>query len=90
MLIVASSAAASSEGNKGASSVSSDASSSTNNSSFLDEPIAARAPLAPSPELINEDLAPVLANARTFTTYDIAALWIGLVVRDALWGRRGV
>lgn len=47
---------------------------------FLDEPIAARAPNEPSPELINEDLAPVLTGGRTFTTYDIAALWIGLVV----------
>lgn len=47
----------------------------------MDEPIAARAPVAPSPELINDDLAPVLAASRTFSTYDIAALWVGLVVR---------
>jgi len=42
---------------------------------FSDDPCEARAPIAPSPELINEDLAPVTAAQRTFTTYDIAALW---------------
>lgn len=56
---------------------------------FLDEPIAARAPVAPSPELINEDLAPVLVAARTFSTYDIAALWVGLVVGEREKGRGG-
>ena len=47
---------------------------------FVDDPIEARAPLAPSPDLINDDLAPVTASQRTFSTYDIAALWVGLVV----------
>ena len=48
--------------------------------SLLDDPIQARPPNEPSADLLNEDLAPVAPAQRTFTTYDIAALWIGLVV----------
>ena len=48
--------------------------------SLLDDPIEARPPKEPSANLLNEDLAPVAPAQRTFTTYDIAALWIGLVV----------
>ena len=47
---------------------------------MLDDPIQARPPNEPSADLLNEDLAPVAPAQRTFTTYDIAALWIGLVV----------
>ena len=48
--------------------------------SMLDDPIEARPPVGSSPNLLNDDLAPVALPDRTFTTYDIAALWIGLVV----------
>ena len=48
--------------------------------SMLDDPIEARPPVGSSPNLLNDDLAPVAPADRTFTTYDIAALWIGLVV----------
>ena len=43
--------------------------------SLLDDPIEARPPNEPSANLLNEDLAPVAPAQRTFTTYDIAALW---------------
>eukprot|EP00735_Rhodelphis_limneticus_P004246 TRINITY_DN15816_c0_g1::TRINITY_DN15816_c0_g1_i1::g.25610::m.25610 TRINITY_DN15816_c0_g1::TRINITY_DN15816_c0_g1_i1::g.25610 ORF type:complete len:587 (+),score=99.76,sp/Q9LZD0/NCS1_ARATH/50.42/1e-146,Transp_cyt_pur/PF02133.10/2.7e-101 TRINITY_DN15816_c0_g1_i1:41-1762(+) len=32
------------------------------------------------PDLINDDLAPTLASARSFSTLDVAALWIGIVI----------
>lgn len=44
-----------------------------------------RRPREPSDKLINDDLAPVMTNDRTFGTYDIAALWIGLVVCVPAW-----
>lgn len=50
-----------------------------------DAGIDARAPVEPSLTLINDDLAPVLASARTFTTGDMANLWVGLVVQIPSW-----
>ena len=44
-----------------------------------------RRPREPSDKLINDDLGPVMTNDRTFGTYDIAALWIGLVVCVPAW-----
>ena len=44
-----------------------------------------RQPRAPSERLINDDLRPVTARERTFGTYDVAALWIGLVVCVPAW-----
>jgi nucleobase:cation symporter-1, NCS1 family len=44
------------------------------------EPLAAREPVAPAQELYNEDFAPVVSSRRSFSVWDIAALWIGLVV----------
>ena len=35
---------------------------------------------APDAELINEDLAPTPESARTWSAWDLAALWIGMVV----------
>ena len=47
----------------------------------LRDPIAARAPSNPSPSLISADLAPVPpGSARTFGAWDVANLWIGMVV----------
>ncbi|KAK9812699.1 hypothetical protein WJX72_002283 [[Myrmecia] bisecta] len=40
----------------------------------------ARAPTSPDQSLTNEDFSPTTASARTFDTWDLAALWIGLVV----------
>ncbi len=37
-------------------------------------------PQAPDPALINEDLAPTPSSARTWSAWDLAALWIGMVV----------
>lgn len=37
-------------------------------------------PLPPDPALINDDLAPTPPEKRTWTTWDMAALWIGMVV----------
>ncbi|MFT4603654.1 MAG: NCS1 family nucleobase:cation symporter-1 [Rhodothermales bacterium] len=42
--------------------------------------IDAVAPLAPSPSLYNADLAPVLAHNRSWGTWNIAALWVGMAV----------
>lgn len=44
------------------------------------ESLAARQPVAPAQELYNPDFAPVEEGSRTFSVFDIAALWIGLVV----------
>ncbi len=44
------------------------------------EPLDARQPAAPDSALINEDLAPAGREKRTFSVWDMAALWIGLVV----------
>jgi NCS1 family nucleobase:cation symporter-1 len=47
------------------------------------EPLADRQPVAPDAELYNEDFAPVASHPvtlRTFSLWDIAALWVGLVV----------
>lgn len=46
----------------------------------LVEPVVDQPPSRPEPNLINEDFAPVMSKDRTFSTWDIAALWIGLVV----------
>ena len=48
--------------------------------SWLTEPIEAKQPSSPSPDLINEDFRPTAASERTFGAVDIAALWIGLVI----------
>jgi len=47
--------------------------------------IEAREPRSPAATLINDDLAPVLARDRTFTTADMANLWVGLVVQIPSW-----
>ena len=47
---------------------------------WMDEPIHDAQPNNPHPSLINADFAPVPQAKRTFTTWDLAALWIGLVV----------
>ena len=44
------------------------------------EPIAAQTPSNPDPQLINEDFAPTLAANRIFSMWDLASLWVGLVV----------
>ena len=41
--------------------------------------------LEPSPELLNADLAPLPPDKRSFTSYDMVALWIGLVVCVPAW-----
>lgn len=45
-----------------------------------DNGIKARHPISPSPLLFNSDLAPVLSSQRTFSTWDMFSLWVGLVV----------
>ena len=61
-----------------------DASSSSSSwAAALLEPLADRQPVAPDGELYNEDFAPVASHPvsrRTFSLWDIAALWVGLVV----------
>lgn len=44
------------------------------------EPVSATAPLNPDPSLTNEDLKPTSLKERTFSKWDMATLWIGLVV----------
>ncbi|KAL4458030.1 hypothetical protein ABPG75_012895 [Micractinium tetrahymenae] len=53
--------------------------------SWLDDGIEARPPVAPDPALYGADLAPVPAQERTFSTWDMTALWIGLVVSVSSW-----
>ncbi len=42
--------------------------------------VKARAPVAPSPSLINEDIRPTLPSERRWSVLNMAALWIGMVV----------
>lgn len=44
------------------------------------EPVSAAVPLNPDPSLINEDLRPTSMKERTFSRWEMASLWIGLVV----------
>jgi NCS1 family nucleobase:cation symporter-1 len=44
------------------------------------EEVAAVQPSNPNRLLFNADIAPVSVAARTFSTWDMAALWVGLVV----------
>ncbi|KAG6543959.1 hypothetical protein Mapa_014583 [Marchantia paleacea] len=44
------------------------------------EPIDPRLPLDPHKSLINEDFSPALPEQRTFSVWDLASLWVGLVV----------
>lgn len=53
--------------------------------SWLDDGIAARPPVNPSPHLFSPDLAPVPAAKRSWSGWDMAALWIGLVVSISSW-----
>lgn len=53
--------------------------------SWLDDGIEARAPVAPDPALFGADLAPIPEAERTFSTWDMTALWIGLVVSVSSW-----
>ena len=55
------------------------AASSSSGGSWLDDPIEARPPVAPAPSLYSEDLAPVPPEGRTFSAWDMASLWVGLV-----------
>jgi cytosine/uracil/thiamine/allantoin permease len=41
--------------------------------------------VAPSPLLYSPDLAPVPAAQRSFSAWDMASLWIGLVVSVSSW-----
>lgn len=45
------------------------------------EGLETRQPLHPDTSLISDDLAPTPLDQRTFTRWDVAALWVGLVVR---------
>lgn len=53
--------------------------------SWLDDGIAARPPENPSAQLFSPDLAPVPEAERTWSGWDMAALWIGLVVSISSW-----
>lgn len=44
------------------------------------EPVSATVPLNPDPSLINEDLRPTSLKERSFSKWEMASLWIGLVV----------
>lgn len=44
------------------------------------EPISTELPDSPHKSLINEDFAPVLREQRSFSLWDLASLWVGLVV----------
>lgn len=44
------------------------------------EPVSAAVPLNPDPSLINEDLKPTSLKERSFSKWEMASLWIGLVV----------
>ncbi|CAM6127058.1 unnamed protein product [Calypogeia fissa] len=44
------------------------------------EPISSELPKNPHKSLINEDFAPVLREKRSFSIWDLASLWVGLVV----------
>lgn len=44
------------------------------------EPIAPRQPSDPDDSLFNADFAPTMPAGRIFTVWDMACLWIGLVV----------
>lgn len=44
------------------------------------EPVSAAVPLNPDPSLINEDLRPTSLKERSFSRWEMASLWIGLVV----------
>lgn len=44
------------------------------------EPVSAAFPLNPDPRLINEDLKPTSLKERSFSKWEMASLWIGLVV----------
>ena len=50
-----------------------------------DSSLAARPPTRFDAGLMNDDLAPVLASARTFGARDVCSLWIGLVVCVPAW-----
>lgn len=43
------------------------------------------APTHPAPSLINEDFAPTTLAQRTFSMWDMASLWVGLVVSVPTW-----
>ena len=45
--------------------------------------------MQPSPLLYSADLAPVPASARAWTAWDMASLWIGLVVSVSSWWAAG-
>ena len=51
----------------------------------LVEDLAASQPAQPDASLINSDFAPVGPEQRTFSTLDMAALWLGLVVCVPTW-----
>ena len=51
----------------------------------LFEDVDARQPAQPDASLINSDFAPVGPEQRTFSTLDMAALWLGLVVCVPTW-----
>eukprot|EP00884_Botryococcus_braunii_P021260 jgi/Botrbrau1/7818/Bobra.0159s0246.1 len=52
---------------------------------WLNDPIEARPPTDPDPDLINEDLAPTEVAGRSFSTLDFMNLWIGLVISLSTW-----
>eukprot|EP00897_Mesotaenium_endlicherianum_P002043 jgi/Mesen1/1867/ME000143S00920 len=49
------------------------------------EPVVARLPSKPDPSLINDDFSPTLESQRLLSAWDMASLWIGLVVAVPTW-----
>ncbi|GLC56096.1 hypothetical protein PLESTB_001063900 [Pleodorina starrii] len=47
---------------------------------IFDDPIVARPPANPDPDLFNEDFSPTTSDKRTFDTTDYATFWITLVI----------
>ncbi|KAK9801338.1 hypothetical protein WJX73_005952 [Symbiochloris irregularis] len=52
---------------------------------WLDEPIVDTTVTEPDPGLINADFKPIARQDRNFGVWDLAALWIGLVVSNTTW-----
>jgi hypothetical protein len=60
-----------------------------NEGSVGPDEIVARAPVGPEKALYNEELAPTPASQRTYTTFDMAAWWVALVVNVTTWSLAG-
>lgn len=64
---------------------SSSSSSSTGNEGFTNDIVESFESSKASGALHNDDLSPVLKQKRTFSTFDTASLWVGLVVCVPAW-----